>query len=240
MLIICHRFFHNSGAVVAVFLVVGLAAATICLWIFFFIRRRRSRRRIVQDFPTAAGYSRAPIDDDFDSGIGMRQRFGSFSSQPTINTPITDDERAAEATAAVDIFDPYAGYSHPVGGAGYIPARSESPSQHGRVGMPSGSYTSGVSRSAASGYSLLHDTENSDQLLSGVGLPIPTLEGASGPSPVIPSPPPRNPKRQPSPKSVVRSGLHDSDERPPPDYHLNPALNVTPRAEKKGGKARVM
>src|SRR6266852_7464057 len=94
-----NRFFHNFGAVAGVFLIVGLAAATICLWIFFFVRRRRRRRRIdhqseVSATLAAAGYNRAPIDDeDFGPGLGMRQRFGSFSSHPTISTPITDEER---------------------------------------------------------------------------------------------------------------------------------------------------
>ncbi|KAI0257115.1 hypothetical protein BJV78DRAFT_1085040, partial [Lactifluus subvellereus] len=81
------QFFRNKGAVAAVFLIVGLAAATICLWIFFFIRRRRRRRRIEHESAVsaslaAAGYNRELIDDeDFSSGPGMRQRYGSFSSQ---------------------------------------------------------------------------------------------------------------------------------------------------------------
>jgi hypothetical protein len=210
-----------------VFLIVGLAAATICLWIFFFIRRRRRRRRIehasaVSASLAEAGYNRAPIDDDFDVGPEMRPRFDSLSSRPTINTPITDDERAADTTGAVNLFDPYAEYGgRPVGGTGYIPARSESPSRHGRVGVLDDSY---ASRGSASAHVPQYSTGSSDKLLSGMGTPIPP-ERAPVPSQVIPtpSPPPRNPKRQQSPS--------------PPGYRVNPALNVSQQAETAKGRS---
>jgi LPXTG-motif cell wall-anchored protein len=200
-----YRFFHNTGAVTGVFLIVGLAAATICLWIFFFIRRRRRRRRIdheieVSESLTAAGYNRAPIDDeDIGQGFGMRQRFGSLSSHPTLSTPITDDERAADATGPVNLYDPYADYGRPVAGSGYIPARSESPSQ-GRNSM---SYTSTGSRRTGSGHVPQHSMGSADQLLSG---PIP--EPFPLTSPLVP---PRNPKRQ-------EAGDSGSSESAPPDY----------------------
>ena len=48
---------------------------------------------------TAAGYNCVPIEDeDLGPGPGMWQRFGSFSSHPTFSMPITDKERAADAT----------------------------------------------------------------------------------------------------------------------------------------------
>jgi hypothetical protein len=188
-------------------LIVGLAAATICLWIFFFIRRRRRRRRIehemeVSESLTAAGYNRAPIDDeDLSQGFGMRQRFGSLSSHPTISTPITDDERAAGATGpSVDLYDPYENYGRPVAGSGYIPARSESPSQ-GRNSMAVESYasTGSGSRRTGSGHVPQHSVGSSDQLLSGIPIPEPFPLS----SPLVP---PRNPKRQ------------EAGDSPPPDY----------------------
>ena len=218
-----YRFFHNTGAVAGVFLIVGLAAATICLWIFFFIRRRRRRRRIdhaieVSATLSAAGYNRAPIDDeDLGPGPGMRQRFGSFSSHPTISTPITDEERRAEATVpSANLYDPYAEFGRPVTGSGYIPARSDSPSMYSRDRRAEGSYTSGGSRPGGS-HVPQHSTGSADQLLSG-GIPrnaIPEPFPLS--SPIVP---PRNPKRQEalSQDSSSVSGSQNPFDRPPPDY----------------------
>ena len=215
------RFFHNTGAVAGVFLIVGLAAATICLWIFFFIRRRRRRRRIdhqseVSATLAAAGYNRAPIDDeDFGPSLGMRQRFGSVSSHPTISTPITDEERAADAPGpTAHLYDPYADYGHPVAGSGYIPARSESPSLDRRA---EGSYASGSSRRGVS-HVPHQGAESADQLLSG-GIPPHAI-----PEPFIlssPEVPPRNPKRQEAQSqgsSSVSGSQNPFVDPPPPDY----------------------
>jgi hypothetical protein len=213
-----YRFFHNTGAVAGVFLIVGLAAATICLWIFFFIRRRRRRRRIdhqseVSATLAAAGYNRAPIDDeDFGPGPGMRQRFGSFSSHPTISTPITDEERAADAPTA-HLYDPYVEYGHPVAGSGYIPARSESPSLYSPDRRAEGSYASGSSRRGGSHV----PQQSTDQLLSG-GIPPHAI-----PEPFTlsyPTVPPRNPKRQEaqSQDSSSVSGSQNPFDPPPPNY----------------------
>ncbi len=209
-----YRFFHNTGAVAGVFLIVGLAAATICLWIFFFIRRRRRRRRIehqseVSASLAAAGYNRAPIDDE-DLGP-MRERFGSLGSHPTISTPITDDERAVDLPGGpMNLYDPYAEYGRPVGGSGYIPARSESPSQYSRDRVGS-SYTSAGSRP---GHVPQHSTGSVDRLLSGI------------PSQAIPEPfplsspivPPRNPKRQEAQGRGSGSNSPNPFDPPPPDY----------------------
>lgn len=198
-------------------MIVGLAAATICLWIFFFIRRRRRRRRIdheseVSASLAAAGYNRAPIDDeDIGPSYGMRQRFGSLGSQPTISTPITDDERAAGATG-VNLYDPYADYGRPVSGSGYMPTRSESPSQHGRDRMTDGSYASSGSR-RTSGHIPQHSMTSSDQLLSGIA-----AQAIPEPFPLTsPSVPPRNPKRQEALSQAIASGS-GSFEHPPPNY----------------------
>jgi hypothetical protein len=218
----CYRFFHNTGAVAGVFLIVGLAAATICLWIFFFIRRRRRRRRIehaseVSATLAAAGYNRAPIDDeDLGPSPGMRHRFGSLGSHPTISTPITDEERAVDVPTA-NLYDPYAEYGRPVAGSGYIPARSESPSLYSRDRRGEGSYTSGGSRPGGS-HIPRHSMGSADQLLSG-GIPS---QAIPEPFPLSSSPivPPRNPKRQEvqSQDSSDVSGSQNPFDQPPPDY----------------------
>lgn len=217
----CYRFFHNTGAVAGVFLIVGLAAATICLWIFFFIRKRRRRRRIEHESEVSAtladaGYNRAPIDDeDFGPHPGIRQRFGSFSSQPTISTPITDEERAAELTGpTANLYDPYADYGRQVADSGYIPARSESPSLYSR----DRSYTSGGSRRDGS-HVPRHSIGSADQLLSGGIPPHPIPEPFPLSSPMVP---PRNPKRQEaqSQGSSNVSGSQNPFDRPPPDYRV--------------------
>lgn len=68
------------------FVLVGLAVASILLWIFFAIRRRRRTRRLEHDTDVsatlaAAGFHRAPLededeDDDHAAGAG-KLRFGS-------------------------------------------------------------------------------------------------------------------------------------------------------------------
>ena len=202
-------------------MIVGLAAATICLWIFFFIRRRGRRRRIDHDSAVsaslaAAGYNRAPIDDeDFGPAPGMRQRFGSLSSHPSLSTPITDEERAAETTIpSVNLYDPYADYGHPVTGSGYIPARSSSPSQNSRD-RTEGTYTSGASRRPGSAHIPEHGSGSTDPLLSG---PMATQVIPHPYTLSYPTVPPRNPKRQESQDMAGPSGSRSTDELPPPIY----------------------
>jgi hypothetical protein len=224
------RFLHNKGAVAAVFLIVGLAAAAICLWIFFFIGRRRRRRRIdhetaVSASLAAAGYNRAPIDDedDFGPGTGMRQRFNSMSSHPTISTPITEEERAVEAAAVAHFYDPYADFGRPVGGiSGYAPVRSDSPS-HGR----DSSYSSAASRLPASVIASHRSTGSSDPLLTGM------VASPSGPPEYYqsnPTVPPRSPRRLvdskiPSMQQIAVAGsARDSDGRSSPSDRLDPTL----------------
>ena len=221
---------HNKGAVAAVFLIVGLAAATICLWIFFFIRRRRRRRRIdhetaVSASLAAAGYNRTPIDDedDFGSGARMRQRFNSMGSHPTISTPITEEERAAEAVAVAHHYDPYADFGRPVGGiSGYAPVRSDSPSQHGR----DSSYSSGTSRPTGSVSAPRPSTGSTDPLLTGMAAtPLGPPDYVES-TPVVPARSPRrlaDAKVQPSQIVIAHSARH-SDDRSSPDDRMDPAL----------------
>ena len=210
-------------------MIVGLAAASICLWIFFFIRRRRRRRRIdhetaVSASLAAAGYNRTLIDDEEDigPGPGMRQRFNSSSPHPTISTPITEEERAAEAAAT--LYDPYGDYGRPVGGvAGYDPARSDSPGQHG-------SYSSGTSRPPGAGNVPRYSDGSWDPLLAGMaGAPM----GTPGPSvPPTPTLPPRSPRRlavaqSQSQENAVTSSTRDSGDRSSSaDDRLDPGLQA--------------
>lgn len=154
------RFFHNKGAVAGVFLIVGLAAASICLFLFFFIRRRRRRRRIDHDTAVsatlaAAGFNRAPLvdpddeDDGYGKGMGSgppstsleMAQHGGFGSASRASLRggqglPTDDEMEVGASGAP--FDPYGGTAYAGGpsstglsGAGYIPARTASPPPEG-------------------------------------------------------------------------------------------------------------
>ncbi|KAG6868599.1 hypothetical protein C0993_000625 [Termitomyces sp. T159_Od127] len=80
-----NSFFQNTGAVAGVFVVVGLAAASIFLWILFALRRRRRTRRLEHDTAVsatlaAAGFHRTPLDDDDENenaNGSRRSRFGS-------------------------------------------------------------------------------------------------------------------------------------------------------------------
>ncbi|KAI9444783.1 hypothetical protein H4582DRAFT_1796689, partial [Lactarius indigo] len=229
------QFFHNKGAVAGVFLIVGLAAASICLWIFFFVRRRRRRRRIdhetaVSASLAAAGYNRAPIDDeeDFGPGPGMRERFNSMSSHPTISTPITEEERAAEAAAtSAALYDPYTDYNRPVGAvAGFVPTRPDSPAQRGR----DNSYSSGMSRPPGTGHAPRHSTGSLDPLLVGMAAAPLGTPGPSVPPTPTPTLPPRSPRRptavqlQQSQENAAASSTRDSERSSSPDDRLDPAL----------------
>jgi len=213
------QFFKNKGAVAGVSLIIGLAAATICLWIFFFLRKRRRRRRIehnaaVSQSLSDAGYNRAPIDDE-DYGPGVRQRFGSLSSHPTIGTPITDEERAAEAgPGTVNLYDPYAEYGRPVTGSGYIPARPDSPSQNSRTADDT--YSSGASRRTGSMHISQHGSGSGDPLLASMALPPQAI-----PRPFTltnPTVPIRNPKRKGGQEGQPSAEASSSYEPPPPVY----------------------
>lgn len=135
------RFFRNKGAVAGVFLIVGLAAASIFLFLFFFIRRRRRTRRLEHDTAVAstlaaAGFNRAPVDgDDDDQSPGMRQvggdrspfGAGTVNSLPSTSNHTTTgsgggrppsgymDDPSAASTPLRGEFDPYAAYGtvHP-------------------------------------------------------------------------------------------------------------------------------
>ena len=129
------RFFRNKGAVAGVFLIVGLATASIFLFLFFFIRRRRRTRRLEHDTAVAstlaaAGFNRTPVDgDDDDRNPNMRQNAGSHSpfGGPTLSSipsasrhtlgsaggrpPSGYLDEPSSGSTPID-FDPYAPYGN--------------------------------------------------------------------------------------------------------------------------------
>ncbi|KAH7883556.1 hypothetical protein F5I97DRAFT_1813709 [Phlebopus sp. FC_14] len=156
-------FFKNTGAVVGVFVVVGLATASIMLLILFAIRRRQRMRRIEQDTEVeaavaAAGFNRALLDDDNDNGHDRSHRtrsqfssemgqrgsllgygLGGSGSLPTSGRPVSGafDDYPRDDHG----FNPYADYpaEHQVSGnvQGYVPARTASPPPGAeRPGLP--------------------------------------------------------------------------------------------------------
>lgn len=82
-LTISTRFFQNTGAVVGVFVVVGIVAtALLVLLATVFIRRRRAKQfdREVQEAAREAARAQAPVDDDDDYGGGAS--YNTHASQP--------------------------------------------------------------------------------------------------------------------------------------------------------------
>jgi hypothetical protein len=139
------RFFRNTAAVAGVFVLVGLAAAAICLWIVFAIWRHRRTRLLEHDSTVsatlaAAGLYRAPLHDDDDfrmrgskignSGIEMTHpgsRFTSFSQNSAGRGG--SGQMDQEDVGAQDAFDPYSDYVVPNATLqdGYMAARTASP-----------------------------------------------------------------------------------------------------------------
>lgn len=142
------RFFTDTGAVVGVFVVVGLASASIIMWILFAIRRRQRMRRIEQDTVieaavAAAGFNRAPLDDDDAANTPLspntRRRFSSGMDQRTTLLGLEGSGSLPTSARLSDMPDDLArdsAHSH-LGGAvehrssshpeGYVPARTTSP-----------------------------------------------------------------------------------------------------------------
>ncbi|KXN90054.1 hypothetical protein AN958_05059 [Leucoagaricus sp. SymC.cos] len=135
-------FFGNTGAVAAVFVLVGLAVTSIALFVFFSIRRRQRRNRVERDIAVAASQAaltpRSPLDDDDDpqgphfssSALEMSQRRSSSGLASTYLGPrlsYHDDPDHPEG------FNPYADFSYPASGPippnkdGYTIARTSSP-----------------------------------------------------------------------------------------------------------------
>ena len=131
------RFFRNKGAVAGVFLIVGLAAASIVLFMIFYIRRRRRTQRLEHDTAVAstlaaAGYNRQPLDGDDDdekghrrtsapSAVGTLQNSSFGSGAMLVGStagarPPTAEGNTAPSTPGTGLdYDPYAAYGtvHP-------------------------------------------------------------------------------------------------------------------------------
>lgn len=194
---------------VGVFLVVGLAAASIVLWIFFYIRRKSRMRRLDHDTEVeaavaAAGFSRAALDDDNDAhspplsnsqySTQMGQRGGLASylpggpGQPVSGAAFDDDNVA---------FNPYAGYAADARpgavGGGYVQARTASPPPGAERQGPSGAGTDDSSRERKSsyGHTPTYSVGSYEPLLASYTQGPPAERGANSP----PTPPPRNPQR---------------------------------------------
>jgi len=184
-----------------VFVLIGLAAASIVLWVVFATRRRRRTQQMehetaISDRLAAAGFHRAPLDDGDDdievggsklepSVIEMTNRsssgFGMSLSQNPGRPPsgIYDHE---------EYFNPYTDYIVPSGsGDAYIPARTTSPVPDGTTNDP-----------RRMGHSATASAASSEPLLSArhrTASYSPPSYSALLPSAVPPSPPPRNPLR---------------------------------------------
>jgi LPXTG-motif cell wall-anchored protein len=81
-------FFNNTGAVVGVFVVVGIAGAAILLGIGFLFIRRRRRQKLDRDVAAAAAAAnaaaqRTPFEDDEDAS-GAHSSFGTTASGPAM------------------------------------------------------------------------------------------------------------------------------------------------------------
>lgn len=137
------RFFTNTGAVVGVFVVVGLASASILLWILFAIRHRHRMERIEQDTTVeavvaAAGLNRAPLDDDEDDSPispSTRHRLSSEMGQRSSLLGLGGSGSLATSTRLLnDTMKDSLGHPGPVEHRtnsypkGYVPTRTTSSS----------------------------------------------------------------------------------------------------------------
>jgi len=119
---------------------VGLAAASIVLWILFAVRRRRRTRRLEHDTAVsatlaAAGFHRTPLDDDDDPATGVnRSRYGSPVNDPFLahrrsssGLAMSSIPSAGRASAAYQDYNPYT--DHLVPARGYT-STSPPPTAH--------------------------------------------------------------------------------------------------------------
>ncbi|KAF8898774.1 hypothetical protein BD779DRAFT_35731 [Infundibulicybe gibba] len=158
-------FFRNTGAVAGVFVLVGLAAASILLWIFFAVRRRRRTQRLEHDSAVsaslaAAGFRRHALDDDDDHPPGspdveMTHRSSSgFLAGSSSLSPSAGARTSAYLDSAdpdhQEVFNPYTDYVVPPGSTrdAYVGARTSTPAPYReRSGSSAGDH--GISHSAS-------------------------------------------------------------------------------------------
>ena len=216
------------------FLLVGLASASICLWLIFAVRRRRKRRRLEHEAVLAAPNGhRSPLadEDDDDTERGMSQH----SSHPITTRPPSAffDDTGASRNSDGAVFDPYAGYSHPSNDPfslnratqeGYVAARTSSPPPSSPHSGSLGHHTSGSQENGQ--HSRSYSYSSYEPLLAAAGIGsqavTPPPGGSESPPTVTgraPTPPPRNPRR---PSSSRRS--EDAIEAGRADDRLDPSL----------------
>ncbi|PPR05715.1 hypothetical protein CVT26_008956 [Gymnopilus dilepis] len=146
-----NAFFRNTGAVAGVFVLVGLAGASVILWIIFAVRRRRRTRRLEYDTAVnatlaAAGFHRTPLDDDDDPAAGShstRSRYASLEPDPfagggghrsSSNLAMSSIPSAGRTSAYLDRtpddeYNPYTDYIVPAGSRdGYVSGTPAPPS----------------------------------------------------------------------------------------------------------------
>ncbi|KZT30552.1 hypothetical protein NEOLEDRAFT_1185943 [Neolentinus lepideus HHB14362 ss-1] len=233
-------FFREKGAVAGVFLIVGLAATSICLFIFFLVRRRRRTRKLDHDAAVmaAVGFNRAPLDDgDEDDEKSPRRPMmgsdmelsrysgghGTASSLPSATRPPSaymDDPSSGPSDNEGGTFDPYAAYV--AEGPGAYRSRAYSPGP-GLIGSGEGHRP---------GHSASYSAGSMEPLLGMNRTP------SGGPFDDFrvptPPPPPRNPQRETDrlrreSLDAEREPYMDEPERDswgsvPSDERLNPSM----------------
>ncbi|KAJ6604624.1 hypothetical protein DFH09DRAFT_316231 [Mycena vulgaris] len=216
-------FFKNTGAVAGVFILVGLAAAAIFLWVVFGLRRRRRNRRREHDTAVsatlaAAGLHRVPLDDDDHENSPRQSRFadmemrtgsalalGTKSSLPSARTSGYQDSPGHDDLMH-DGFHPYRDYDAAAGMIdGYIPARTHSPPPTAFVEPYRDASGSGSGPDHAIGHSASQS----------VGSTEPLLASFARASPISPAPsrPAKNPRREADRGSQLPASA-PSDPRP--------------------------
>lgn len=126
----CFSFFHNTGAVAAVFSIAGIIALVVIFFLLTgFVRRRRARQldREIDEAAAVAANAQAPDFDDFDytSGTGVGYAHYSETSHGTYNQPPLSHERNNLGDVPAS-FEPYNNTGGPGAGAAGIGARGRS------------------------------------------------------------------------------------------------------------------
>ncbi|KAF9270090.1 hypothetical protein L218DRAFT_12372 [Marasmius fiardii PR-910] len=210
------RFFKNTGAVAAVFVLVGLAAASIVLFLFFYICRRRRRQISEHEVALAvASSTRTPLDDDEFGPASLpemahRSTMGSIPISTRTSTLFNDDPSGPNGTNG-DFFNPYAdfGHGHPVpmnsAVGGYIPARTCSPPPPPGTFNPLSPQSSETGNGTGHGHYASHSVSSYEPLLAAFyqaqnQTPLSdtgadTSAGGEMAAGRPPTPPPRNPRR---------------------------------------------
>ncbi|TFK77126.1 hypothetical protein BDN72DRAFT_830297 [Pluteus cervinus] len=238
-------FFKNTGAVAGVFLLVGLTATSIILWIIFAIRRRRRTRRLDHDTAVSAtlaavGFHRTPLDDDDDpANASHRSRYGSpeaemmhrSSSAFAVNS-ISSIPSGARTSGYLDPHTPE-GSTHQEQYNPYIDYGGGPPSAYTRTATPSSVAVYGHRTSGSAGDVITsHSASGSyEPLLASYYKPNPDQPQASAP----PTPPPRNPRR-PSVKNIkegsqISSPASQSEHGTSVDERLDPGLRNRNQSE---------